>query len=429
MSDLPLEPTPLDETWPARKQLVLRQANIVAGELQLAARAARAARTPVVWRPAWFTVAVRSTARALTLRAFAATYVVVAMVPSIACVVYFGWIASSQYISEAKFALHSGEKLSLDSLFGLAGAGLLQQVQNSLIVADYMKSRAIVEALEQRVGLRAMFARPEIDRLSRIAPNASFEKLSSYWRWKVRTAIESPSGIITVEVAAFTPEDSLKIAQAVVSLSEELANGLSRRSRDDLVAQSKSELKAAEERVRTTEESLRQLRNSEGIIDPRKQAEGIGRIIEQLRLEQIRLEAQLGSDRTSLNNDAPQIQLLRTEIKAMEDEIGKLRRLLTDPAAKESATISSAMPKFDQLALNRELAVSQYRSAATAYERARTDADRQEVYLDTFVAPVIAQESLYPHRFWFSAAGVVLSHMAWLFVLAVVTALRRRLRK
>jgi capsular polysaccharide transport system permease protein len=430
MTALPPEIPVSAQSWVDRKQVVLRRASAVSLEIQEEARAIRSAqsvRTPKIWQPRWLGVAVRSTTRVPTVRAFRLTYLAVALIPSLASIAYFSVIASSQYVSEAKFAVHSGDRAPLDTLSSLIGAGSLQQVQNSMIVADYIKSRAIVEALEHRVGLRSMFDGDDVDWLSRFDPNGEVEKLTAYWRWKVKISIEMPSGIVSVEVAAFTPENSLRIARAVVSLSEELVNGMTRRSRSDQLEQSKAELDSAEKRMSEIEEAMRALRNSAGIIDPRKQAEGIGKLIEQLRLERIEMEQQVNVDRAALDPFAPQLKLLQSRAQALDVEIGKLQRMLTDSNPDNRATISNELVEFDRLELDRKSAVAQYLSASSAYERARADLETQKVYLDTFVTPVLAQESLYPHRFWFALLGVAASHLIWLFSLGAVDAIRRRL--
>ena len=71
-----------------------------------------------------------------------------------------------------------------------------------------------------------------------------------YWRNMIEVNLDTISQIITVKVRAFTREDAVRVAEGVLTFSEELINGLSERARLDA-------LKFAEQEVRRTEDRLR----------------------------------------------------------------------------------------------------------------------------------------------------------------------------
>jgi capsular polysaccharide transport system permease protein len=292
---------------------------------------------------------------------------------------------------------------------------------------DYVTSRAIVEELEKRIGLRQMFARPGIDYFSRFDPEDPIEDFVRYWRWKVHTTIEMPSGIVAVEVRAFTPEDSLKIAENVVALSERLINDMSGRQQRDTLALAETEVKRAEQRLRKFRTALRDLRNDERIIDPKLQGEGINRMIEQIRLDRLRMEQELLTVTRSLSERAPQVQVLRSRIQAANEQIALLEGQLTAPVEAGDRTVSRAMLRFDELELERQVGEAQYTAALAALERARINAENQKMYLSTFARPVLAVEATYPKRFWFGFAFVLGFVLLWLAALGLWTFARERL--
>ena len=65
--------------------------------------------------------------------------------------IYWGVIASKQYETEIRFSLRAGESGIMDALGGLTGSSGSQQTQDSEIIADYIRSRAIVDSLEQEI--------------------------------------------------------------------------------------------------------------------------------------------------------------------------------------------------------------------------------------------------------------------------------------
>ena len=86
------------------------------------------------------------------------------------------------------------------------GLGASQQSQDTQIVADYIRSRAMVEALGKSLDLRQIYSRDDADYFSRFDRTDSIEDLEKYWRKRVDVKIETLSGIVSVDVRAFTPK-------------------------------------------------------------------------------------------------------------------------------------------------------------------------------------------------------------------------------
>jgi capsular polysaccharide transport system permease protein len=332
-------------------------------------------------------------------------------------------------MSEARFAARGGEQITADPIAALTGLSSFTQAQDSLIVVNYVKSRAIVEELERTIGLRKMFSGRDIDWFSRFDENDPIEDLVKYWRWKIKTTVESPSGIITIQVSAFSPEDALKIADAVVSSSERLVNSMSTRATRDAMEESQNELVRAERRLSEVRVALRDLRNAQSTLNPRRTAEGVNKLIGELRLERARLEDDANAaKRSQVNEGAPQMQILRIRIQVVGDQIADLERQLTSTTETASTTaVSGKITRFDELELERQIAEKQYTLATEAFERARINAERQKVYLTTFVTPLLPHDVAWPkYRFWLSFAGLAaVAILYWIGTMAITPLLRR----
>jgi capsular polysaccharide transport system permease protein len=349
------------------------------------------------------------------------------VLPTLLVVGYLSFWMSSQYTSEARFAVRGGERVSADLLSSLTGLSSFTQAQDTLIVVNYVKSRAIVDQLEQTIGLRGVYSRREIDWLSRFNDKDSVEDLVKYWRWKISTDVESPSGIITIRVSAFSPADAQKVANAVVSLSEQLINTMSSRARRDALEETESELTRAEQRLSKARGALHDLRNAQSTLDPRRTAEGINKLIGELRLERARLEEEANSaKRSQIAESAPQMQVLRTRIQVVSDQIVDLEHQMTSASGDPPGTVSSKITRFDELELERQIAEKQYTLAVAAFERARVNAERQKMYLTTFVVPLLPEESQWPKRFWFSLAGFIATTFLYWIGTVVATKLASR---
>ena len=86
-----------------------------------------------------------------------------------------------------KFTIRAGENSGLGA-FGISSAG--QQFQDTQIIADYVRSRAMVDALNDKLNLRKIFGRSDIDYFSRFDPTKPVEDLEKYWDKRIDVKIE-----------------------------------------------------------------------------------------------------------------------------------------------------------------------------------------------------------------------------------------------
>jgi capsular polysaccharide transport system permease protein len=269
-------------------------------------------------------------------------------------------------------------------------------------------SPAIVAELEHTVGLGERFSRGDIDWLSRFRADQPFEKLVKYWRKQIKLNVESPSGIVTIKVSAFSPQDALDIASAVAVACEKMVNTMSMRAVRDATAQAESELERAQRRLQEVRVALLNLRNAQSTLDPRRTAEGVNKLADELRLERARLEDDASAaQRNKIEETAPQMQLLRVKIEVISSQISDIERLITATADGKSAmTISEKMTSFDQLETNHQIAEKQYTLALQSFERARLNAESKKVYLSTFAPPLLPHDVAWPkHRLLLSLLG------------------------
>ena len=351
----------------------------------------------------------------------ALAFIAAVVVPVLVASLYLAIFAADQYASEARFAVRGGERGPIDPLSAVTGASS-GHTQDSLIIADYIRGQGMVSELERTLNLREMFSRSKADWLFSFNPEKSIEKLVRYWRWQVDVNVEQMSGIITVVVRAFTPEDALAISKAVISASEKLVNDLSERARRDALKQAQSELTLAENTLQDKIKAMRDLRNREGLLDASKTSDAMTKLTGDLRLELARMESEYASNRRSMSEASPQMRVQEARIRSARDQLRLIEARMTQTA--RAAGVSAANPvsdpaladsmgQFDRLKLEQGFAQKQYVDAAAAFERARVELDTQQVYLATFLQPVLAQDALYPKKSWILIALAAICLVLW----------------
>lgn len=358
----------------------------------------------------------------------ALSFFFIVAIPVLVAGIYYGFIATNQYVAEAQFTVMGGEIQSNDGFGTATGIPVMAIIQDTQIVANYILSRSAIDEINKTGTLTAAYSKNEIDWLSRLNKNASIEKLVKYWQRMVTVSIKMPSGILEVEVRAFSPKEAADICQAVIGISEKLINDLNFRINTDMVQNTQKELDAASSRLTSTRINLEKARNDSGILDAERTGELLTKLITEARSSLLNLQQERATQLKYVKDSAPQMQVLSSRIEAARQQIRELEEKLTTSekatSRNNSASLSGSMTRFAALDLEKQIAERLYAGAAAAFEIAKIAAERKVMYLNTFVWPVIPQDYTYPKRGLMITLVTFLALAGWGILAGLVTVAR-----
>ena len=340
------------------------------------------------------------------------SFVIIVLIPVMAAAYYYFVVAADQYVSEFRFALRSAEPERHDPALFLQESITPSAIGvDSYVVVQYLASRAIIDDLSATLDLRQMFSRTEADWPARLDLPVSIEELVRYWKRQVDAFFDATNGTIVVRARAFAPQDALSLAEGILASSERLVNGLSARARRDALRNAEDEVGRAEKRLKSALTRLREFRDKEGIIDPRKTADATVALAGRVRDELVRADTELSTLKHYMRDDAPSVKMLEARVQSLQAQRRAVESEVTDTEKTRSEALSRVMGSYEQLESERTFAENTYQHALQALDRSRINADRQQVYLATFVQPTLPEEAQYPRRL--QALGVV-------FLIAIV---------
>lgn len=324
-------------------------------------------------------------------------FLVTFVMPVAVAILYFGFIASGQYIAEAQFLVRTssgGEIGNLGSF--LQNQKMSRANDETYALAEYLVSRDAVQALIVKSHLRDVLSRSVADIFNRF-PNfhsrTTDEALYRHFLNFVTVKVSSESGIATLTVRAFTPQDARDIAQAMMSNAEQLVNELNSRYYEDSLKLANKFVDEAKSKMLDIENRLTAYRNTQKVVDPNKESAaalvGIGEMMTTLMETEAALAQQVAMAPTS-----PQVTPLRDRVSSLRDQIAKERAKI----AGGDASMANKLAEFDGLMLDRDLATRGLEAAMTHLIAARQNAERQQYYLETIVRPGLADQALYPKR-------------------------------
>lgn len=321
---------------------------------------------------------------------------------AISCI-YYGLIASDQYMSEAKFVVRgvsstgtplvSGiDKLDVGSSFGISRA-----TDDTYSVNEYLQSRDVMAELVQHDHLREILARDEGDIFNRFPNFISRDSNEALYRHfqKILTAYTDPdSKIGVIEVRAFRALDAQALATAALGYAERLVNRLNDRARQDTLRFTTETVEAARTTLNEAQDKITAFRNQELVLDPGKQSLAGLELIAKIKGELVNERTTLAQAQ-ALSANSPQVNLARSRIAALQAQIDQQQRIVVG----DGNSMAPRVAEYERLVLERELAAKSLASAMISMDNARQDAQKKQLYLERIIEPSLPDRPSYPKRF------------------------------
>jgi len=338
-------------------------------------------------------------------------FLLVVLVPFAASALYYAFVAADQYTAEARFAVRTlaGDDNTGESMSG----GILHMSsvsQDAYIVTSFIHSAEILRRIGAYMDYKSMFVLDGSDFYAELDPADSAEEFLKYWDGQVSTYIDGPSGIVTLHVRTFAPENSIKLANAILQESEKLINELSVRARDDLIANIRTEVERTGKSYGEALAALNRYQQETGLLDPASQAEETGKLLTGLMAQKLEFDTRLFTIQQSSGTDSPTYRQLLLTRNSIESQIEDLRNEMT---GKENASFANRLQEFSRLETDRMVAEKLYEVTRHQYDLALAAAMRKALYLTVFVQPMLPEEALYPRRFMTPLLILFISFVVW----------------
>ncbi|ASJ92406.1 capsule biosynthesis protein [Porphyrobacter sp. CACIAM 03H1] len=321
--------------------------------------------------------------------------------PVLLSAIYYFAIASDQYVSESRFVIkapnqRAAQTTSFANLIQSTGLSSGQEQSNQVI--DFIRSRSALQTLEKNLDVKKAYGSSRVDFLSRFPrfwEDDAFEDLFEFYKKKIDISRDNDTGLVVLRTVAFTPKDAAAINELLLSQSETLVNELNENARTKAISEAESRVVEAQTRVNTALRAVSDYRSQARLVEPLKEATGVVEIANRLIVERAALEAQLSTVR-QVTPDHPSIPVLREQIASLTREIDRQNARLVGGGTN---TISRKLPDYEALVLEQELASQLLVLSQTSLEQARTEALKQQFYLERVVEPNVPDLPEYPKPF------------------------------
>jgi len=345
--------------------------------------------------------------------------------PTIAATYYYTKIAANQYVSEFKLSVRGSDR---GEVTGGGSAVIGAMIADAFVVTELINSRQMVMEVTKSIDLRKIYTSPQADELAKLRLPASQEDLVEHWKRMVKAHFDMLTGIVTVAVRTFSPEESLMVAQAIAKAADQAVFKMSERARQDGVRFADEDLVRAEAKLQQARLALRDFRIQEQIMDVTKSAAASSDLLSKLREDVSRMNQELATMTRYLAQSSPQIQVLKTRISSTEDEIDRMSRSIGESPNRRSAELNpTVLAQFDSLNSEMQIAEKYYASALETRQKAQSSADRRSTYVTLFVEPSLPDSAIFPQRAQSILLVATSCLVGWFLLMLVVSSIRDHL--
>ncbi|OWT73012.1 chain-length determining protein [Achromobacter sp. HZ28] len=311
---------------------------------------------------------------------------------------YWGFVSSDRYVSEANVIIRKTDNANLPSpdLTALvtAGAALGATRADQLLLRDYLLSLDMLKKLDAKLDLRHHFSDSAHDVMSRLW----FKDIEFFYRFYLRMVeveYDDYAGVLRIRVQAYDRDTAHAIARMLVEEGEDYMNVLGHEMAEAQIGFLTSQVEKAQERFQEASQALLAYQNEKGLLSPTATAESINAIVASLEGQRAQLQTQLASLPKSLERTHPNILSLKQAIAAVDRQIDDEKAKLATPSG---STLNASVEAFQRLQMQVVFTQDLYKSALLGLEKGRSDSLRLLEKVSVLQSPTVPEYPMEPRR-------------------------------
>ena len=319
-------------------------------------------------------------------------------VSALAAVAYWLFFASDRFVSDANVIIRKTNSVSAPGfdistlIAGVAGVNRSDQ----LLLREYLLSVDMLKKLDAELDLRSHYSDKRQDIVSRLwFQDASMEWFHRHYLSRVSVEYDDFSGVLRVRVQAYDPQTAQTITRMLVEEGERYMNQIGHELAEVQVRFLTTQVNEAQERFRQASQALLAFQNEKGLVSPESTAESMGAMIARLEEQRARIQTQLASLPRTLDQNHPNIKMLRQSLAAVNLQIAQEKAKLAAPSGK---TLNFTVEEFQRLEMEVTFTGDIYKTALIGLEKGRMDATRMLEKVSVLQAPTLPEYPMEPRR-------------------------------
>ena len=340
-------------------------------------------------------------------RIFRGIFLVIYMFSIVACI--YWTMASDRYVSEAVVLVQNtetGGASSPSDLLSMFTGGSGNKTDQMLLI-EFLTSIDMLNKLDSELDLRGHYSDTNADIISRMwSKDISTEWFYKYFKKRVTVAYDEYSGVVRISAQAFDPETATKITTLLVQNGEDFMNKLSHKIADEQVLFLSQQVEISKNELLVANEQLLDFQNKRNMVSPTTEVENYQSLIANLEKQKSEILVKIDTLPANLGNNNHIKQSMLTNIKAIEEQISKLREKITNANEKVSA-LNELADEERLLKMDVEFKKEIYSSTLSGLAKGKLSAARLIKNVGILQSPSKPQYAVKPERLYSIAATIV----------------------
>lgn len=350
-------------------------------------------------------------------------YTGLVLVPLALLGLYFGVLATDRYVSEARVIVErdsSAVTSGLDLGFlSLGGSGSTRDIE---LVKRFIESPAMLDHLDQTLGLRAHYASDRADYFSRLSATASREKFFKYYLSHIQVEVDNDPMTLDIAVEGFEPEYAQRVAGAMVLRAEQFVNDVGQSLAREQVKFVQGEVDKANTRLLGTANALIAYQNEHDLFSPELENQAVSTVIVGLQQELARQRTELKALQSYLSGSATEVIGAQKKILALEQQI--LQERGKQVRSGKAEALNDLLVHYKELEMTLQVSTDIYVTGLKSLEAAKLDASRKVKHLVMVSAPTLPESSMRPRRMYGWATAVAMFHILYMVIGIIVSIIK-----
>ena len=318
----------------------------------------------------------------------------------VGAVVYWGFVASDRYVSEALVVIQrtdmaAGSAMDLGNLLTGATGG---NRSDQLLLRAHLRSLDMLKKVDEKLDLRSHYSDKSRDVLSRMwRTDEDQERFHEHFLARTSIELDEYAGTLNIKVQAYEAKMAKAIAELLVAEGEAYMNELGHAmARDQVHFLEKQVVELGDRNIRARQDLLA-YQNRKGMISPNATAENLQGTINRLEAQATEHKAKRASLLGYLSPTAPAIVDLDLQIQAIERQIVEEQSRLTSPKSK---ALNAMVEEYQRLEMAAKFAQDVYQTALVAMEKGRLEALRTLKKVSVLQSPSLPEYPREPRRIY-----------------------------
>lgn len=328
-------------------------------------------------------------------------FIAMVLIPLALAVAYYVFFAADRFVSSAQVVVRQDGGASaapwsdFSQLFTGSNSASREE---TLYLREYIVSMEMMELLEERLNWIEQYSGQQKDVFFRLRKDMPREEMLVYYQRMVTAHYDEVTGLLKVQVQAFTPDLAEQMVKVILRESEQFVNELSHSMAREQMRFAVQELEGARAVFTQRQDALLQFQHENKVLDGNDSAKSRADIIHALEAEYSKAQIAATEMLYKLSSNSPQVKQQRQRVDALREQLEIEKQVLV--SAPGGVQLNVQASRFQQLRLDAGIAEQIYKTAVTAVDNARIEASKKIRTLVTVVGVNKPHIALYPRRIY-----------------------------